>query len=114
MRDPDPDFLAFLSAGWARVLIPVRPGFETALAHFMETGAIPEDGELGDLHSDIYLPLIQEIIGHDAVDEGVPYGEPWEVRLPTTLVKVRADGSLPKWKPVKDAKGAIDWVPDEA
>ena len=114
LRDPDPDFLAFLSAGWARVLIPVRPGFETALAHFMETGAIPEDGELGDLHSDIYLPLIQEIIGHDAVDEGVPYGEPWEVRLPTTLVKVRADGSLPKWKPVKDAKGAIDWVPDEA
>ena len=114
LRDLDPDFLAFLSAGWARVLIPVRPGFESALAHFMETGAIPEDGELGDLHSDLYLPLIQEIVGHDAGDDGVPYGEPWEVRLPTTLVKVRADGSLPKWKPSKDAKGVIDWVPDEA
>jgi hypothetical protein len=113
LRDPDPDFTAFLSAGSARVLIPVRPGFETALAHFMETGAIPEDGELGDLHSDLYLPLIQEIVGHDAAEDGVPYGEPWEVRLPTTLVKVRADGSLPKWKPSKDAKGAIDWVPDE-
>jgi len=113
LRDPDPDFAAFLSAGWARVLIPVRPGFETALAHFMETGAIPEDSELGNLHSDLYLPLIQEIVGHDAAEDGVPYGEPWEVRLPTTLVKVRADGSLPKWKPSKDAKGAIEWVPEE-
>jgi hypothetical protein len=39
-QDRDPQFSKFLSAGAARALLPVRPGFEKAVIHFMETGQI--------------------------------------------------------------------------
>jgi hypothetical protein len=115
IRDPDPAFAEFLKAGWARVLVPVRPGFQDAMAHFMETGEIPGDAELGNLHSELYLPIIEEIKAKDGVlNDGLPYGEEWEVRLPTTLVRLRDDATLPKWKSVQDAAGRINWVPDES
>ena len=41
---PDSDFSAFLNAGAARVQIPVRPGFESMVKHFMETREV-YDGE---------------------------------------------------------------------
>ena len=37
LTDPDPDFAAFLKAGAARVQVPVRPGFERAVAYFCQT-----------------------------------------------------------------------------
>jgi hypothetical protein len=87
--DPDPDFAAFLKAGAARVQVPVRPGFETAVAHFCETGAIPE-GEATLVGGSLYVPIVQEITESlGKLDDGVPYPEgsgPWEVRVPTTLV----------------------------
>lgn len=87
--DPDPDFAAFLKAGAARVQVPVRPGFETAVAHFCDTGAIPE-GEATLVGGSLYVPIVQEITESlGKLDDGVPYPEgsgPWEVRVPTTLV----------------------------
>jgi hypothetical protein len=41
--------------------------------------------------------------------EEIPRGEPWEIRLPTTLVALRPDGTLPRW--VKDETG--EWIPIE-
>ncbi len=36
----------------------------------------------------------------------IPQGEAWEVRVPTNLVKLRADDKLPTWH--KDVNG--EWV----
>lgn len=87
--DPDPDFAAFLKAGAARVQVPVRPGFETAIAHFCDTGAIPE-GEATLVGGSMYVPIVQEITESlGKLENGVPYPEgsgPWEVRVPTSLV----------------------------
>lgn len=98
--EPDPQFAEFLQAGAARALVPVRPGFENAVIHFMETGEI-WGGEPPPVTGPLYLALLEELRTQPAAASGgVPYGEPWTIRLPTTLVRLRADGSLPRWKQV--------------
>ncbi|MGA4840214.1 hypothetical protein [Streptomyces sp. G45] len=44
LDDADPDFADFLRAGAARVVFPVRPGFESAVVHFLETGEVWNGG----------------------------------------------------------------------
>lgn len=108
-RDEDPLFEAFLKAGAARVVVPVRPGFESAITHFMDTGEIWNGGELPAIGSELYVPIdveVRERLG--APGDETPQGEPWEVTLPTDLAILRSDGSLPSWH--KDERG--HWVPD--
>jgi hypothetical protein len=108
LQDVDPQFAAFLKAGAARVVLPVRPGFETAVAHFLDTGEIWDGANPPLLTSPLYVSIIQEIKERDlAPGDEVAQGDPWEVRLPTTLVRLRPDGSLPTWQ--KDAAGV--WQP---
>lgn len=107
--ESDPLFAEFLKAGAARVLVPVRPGFEKALLHFVETGQIWEGGEPPEMGSPTYLPLLNEMKEQQMAPETeVPYGAPWQFKMPTALVKLRADGKLPAWKQ-QDGK----WVADE-
>ena len=55
------------------------------------------------------MSIIKEIQERDqAPGEEVPQGDPWDVRLPTSLVYLREERSLPSWH--KDSAG--DWVPD--
>lgn len=109
LEDRDPQFSEFLKAGAARVLVPVRPGFENAMIYFMETGDIWVCGDLPDIYSPIYAPLLNELKnGSQAAQTPVPYSEPWKVKLPTSLVMLRTDNKLPKWKQEKG-----EWVPDE-
>jgi hypothetical protein len=111
LNDGDSQFRDFLRAGSARVLLPVRPDFEGAVAHFMETGAVATVEELGGMASKLYLPFLAEQTGADvAIDSATPYGEPWQLRAPTALVKLRPDRTLPTWASVADAKGRISWV----
>jgi hypothetical protein len=108
LQDVDPQFAEFLRAGAARVVLPVRPGFETAVAHFLDTGEIWDGANPPLLSSPLYVSIIQEIKERDeAPGAEVPQGDSWDVRLPTTLVRLRPDGSLPTWQ--KNAKG--EWVP---
>jgi hypothetical protein len=108
LQDVDPQFAEFLRAGAARVVVPVRPGFETAVAHFLDTGEIWDGANPPLLSSPLYVSIIQEIKERDeAPGVEVPQGDPWDVRLPTTLVRLRPDGSLPTWQ--KNAGG--EWVP---
>ena len=60
-QDTDPQFEAFLKAGAARVVVPVRPGFEAALAHYQETGDVWMGEEMPDMFGDNYLSIIDEI-----------------------------------------------------
>lgn len=90
MVDPDPDFAAFLKAGAARVQVPVRPGFEKAVAHFCQFGKIWEGNDPPLKNDALYVPIIDEITANlGKLDGGVPYpegSEPWEVTIPTSLV----------------------------
>jgi hypothetical protein len=146
--------------------VPVRPGYEAALTHFVETGGDPwNGGEPPHVDEELYRSIVEEVqsqqgvadtksggtvtvaVGSTAVtgtntafDErdidreialdgkanriadvtsltalviresytgtagSIPYiigarlvGEPWEVRLPTTLVYLQSDSKLPDW-----------------
>ena len=106
-EDADPAFNDFLRAGYARVTVPVRPGFETAVDHFLTTGELWNGGPLPHVHNKLYLPIADELaeqLGRPGKE--VPQGIPWPVRVPTTLVHLRPDDKLPKW--TQNAQG--DWV----
>jgi hypothetical protein len=97
--DSDAIFEAFLRAGAARVQVPVRPGYGKALLYFMHTGCIWNGGEAPVLNSPLYVSLVEEIAESQdvALDDAEPYGDPWNYTLPTTLVKLQADATLPSW-----------------
>lgn len=107
IEDSDEAFADFLKAGSARVVLPVRKGFEQAVMHYMEKGKIWDGGPLPDINSPLYVPIIAEIkAAQQAAGTEIPYGDPWRNRLPTSLVQLREDNKLPAWKKVGD-----DWVP---
>ncbi|ROS75459.1 hypothetical protein EDF32_1869 [Cellulomonas sp. PhB143] len=107
LDDVDPEFADFLRAGAARVVFPVRPGFEAAVAHYLETGEIWDGGQAPDVSDPLYVPILKEIQeAQGAPGAETPHGEPWLVRLPTTLVALRQDDALPSWTKVGE-----DWQP---
>lgn len=106
--DPDPLFNQFIKAGYCRAVVPVRPGFEGAVDHFMTFGETWNGGPLPAISNELYLPIADELAERlDQPGDEIPQGDPWEVRIPTNLVKLRADDQLPKW--AKDVNG--NWVP---
>ena len=105
--DPDPLFTQFLKAGYCRVSVPARPGFEGAIDHFMTYGELWEGGPLPTISSPLYLPIADEIAERlDRPGDEIPQGDPWTVRIPTSLVHLRADDQLPVWS--QNAQG--EWV----
>ena len=98
IQDLNPQFEEFLKAGAARVVIPVRPGYEAALAHYHETGDVWMGEEMPDMFSDLYVSIIDEIKARNfAPGEELCVAE-WDVKLPTTLVMLKDDATLPKWE----------------
>ena len=98
--DPDSDFAAFLRAGAARVQVPVRPGFEKALVHFLQFNEIWQGNDPPMINDDLYVPIVDEIAANLGKfdNDGVPYPEgshPWEVRVPTDLVLVQNLEEIP-------------------
>lgn len=103
IQDIDPQFQDFLTSGFARVVVPVRPGFESAVEHFRQTGNIWSGAGLPDITDPDYLPIVEELkskLGAPGSEE--PVGDPWEAMVPTQLVKLRTDGSLPEWEKQED------------
>lgn len=101
LDDTDPAFGDFLRAGAARVVIPVRPGFEGAITHYLETSELWNGGPPPDLSSSLYVPITREIAeATGAPGDEAPIGEPWEVRVPTTLVRLRPNDDVPAWHKV--------------
>jgi hypothetical protein len=98
-QDADPQFEAFLKAGAARVVVPARPGFEAALAHYQETGDVWMGEEIPDMFADNYLSIIEEIKAANYAPGKEVCLEQWEVTLPTTLVLLKDDATLPSWTP---------------
>lgn len=110
-EDSDPLFNQFLKAGYCRVVVPVRPGFEGAIDHFMTFGETWNGGPLPPVSSPLYLPIADEIAERlDRPGDEIPQGDPWLVRIPTTLVHLRADDRLPAWRQNDDG----EWVEEAA
>lgn len=99
-EDEDPEFEKFIQSGFARANVPVRPGFEGGLEHYLNTGKVWMGGSLPGISSPMFLPLameIQESLGKKA-EEPKKYGEPWIVKVPTNLIRLRKDDRAPEWK----------------
>jgi hypothetical protein len=84
-------FQAFLQSGMASVTLPVRPGYETDVLYFLDTGMIPvakqlvtstQDQKYGTVMQQLQLPKPKLI------------GEPWITRVPTSLTIIQT-GSGP-------------------
>lgn len=122
LDNPDPLFEEFLKAGAARVVIPVRTQLEADVRYFLITGQIWRGGGMPEITDTDYLPITEEIKARDnAPGAEKPQGDPWEVTLPTTLIKLRDDDSLPVWKKflvdghdvwVPGRTGEAGWIPD--
>jgi hypothetical protein len=100
----DPVFEQFLRAGNANVLMPVRPGYERSVIFFLKTGLIWGGGKLPlftnqdmlDAYADVELGL--------QFDPPLKVGDPWEVRLPTNMIMLQEDDSLPEFPPEPPAQ----------
>jgi hypothetical protein len=92
----DPEFASFLRAGSARVIVPARPGFETAVNFFLCTGWVWAGIQMLALGHPWYLSIDAEIRAQQkGPEDGQAIGEPWEVRLPTELVWLQLEPDLP-------------------
>jgi hypothetical protein len=94
LDDRNEEFRSFLSAGSARLILPVRPGFEKLVAHYFETGAIANGDDIPDITSAEYLPILTEIKEElKAPGDEKPYGAAWPVTVPTSLVILKSGES---------------------
>ncbi len=108
LEDVDPLFAEFLKSGSARLVVPVRRNFDQAVAYYFETGGIWNGGDLPDIASPLYVSIIEEIRERDeAPGDEISQGNPWDVHLPTTLVMLRTQATLPAWQKNQDG----EWVP---
>jgi hypothetical protein len=117
--DPDPLFGAFLRAGMARVQVPVRPGFEAVVARYCQDGVLWAGDDPPLIGDDLHVPIIDEIKrGLDAPDGGEPSSDPWEVRVPTSLVLLEDAANLQGFRdPLfgrADGSSGIEFDPPEA
>lgn len=110
--NPDYTMEEFLKSGYARVVVPVREGFEAAVSYFVTEGA-PFNGQgEPEIEDPLYFSIIDELKERaDAGKDEIPVGDPWETRLPTAAVIVRLSSSLPEW--VLTPGTDWDWVPRE-
>ena len=89
-----------MQSSFTRADVPIRPGFKGAVDHFLSTGQVWQGGALPNIGSKLFLPIaaeIEEDLGRKAGAEE-KYGEPWFVRVPTSLVTLRLDDKLPTWE----------------
>ncbi len=92
----DPLHQAFLQAGAARVIVPVRVGYEYAVGRYLATSQVPTLSPRPWRDGGNPYPPIEELIA-DALDrpgDEVAVGDPWEVVTPTSLVQLQAGPDL--------------------
>jgi hypothetical protein len=97
----------FLKAGYARVVVPVREGFDLVVSYFIKHGK--PYGGLGEpsIEDPLYRSITDEIKERTGAGKGeIPVGKSWETRLPTAAVIVKKTSTLPEW--VK--QDGEDWV----
>jgi hypothetical protein len=86
-QNNDALFQSFLRSGMARVVVPVRIGFEEAVTYYMNTGD-PWSGRglVVDSDDDLYLSIVEELKTVDGIVE-----DEWELRVPSSLTVIQSD-----------------------
>lgn len=109
-------FEGFLQSGMARMLVPVRLGFEEAVDLYLESGQIWNGGGLVmETDDDLYLSIDEELQEVEGVVE-----EEWETRVPTSLTILQGrsvyldDEGLPCCHEVMDEDVDTKLRPSEA
>ena len=83
------DFAAFLSSGMARLVVPIRPGFEDAVTHYLQTGEVWFGrGIVMDVDNDLYLSIAEEMASGN---ETVEVEDTWLTKVPTNLTIIQED-----------------------
>lgn len=104
LSDPDPLFQQFLTAGAARVLVPVPLAYANNVIYLLQNGKkdlhkrVWGGGETPTIDSPLYRSIADEFRNRTddlAGAEPDPDVEPWEFTLPTTLVWLQPDDKLP-------------------
>eukprot|EP00172_Hildenbrandia_rubra_P003939 Plantae.Rhodophyta-Hildenbrandia_rubra.ctg706.p1 GENE.Plantae.Rhodophyta-Hildenbrandia_rubra.ctg706~~Plantae.Rhodophyta-Hildenbrandia_rubra.ctg706.p1 ORF type:complete len:753 (+),score=142.00 Plantae.Rhodophyta-Hildenbrandia_rubra.ctg706:706-2964(+) len=107
IEDIDPQFQSFLQSGMARVVVPVRPGFEGHVEYFRRNGRVWSGRTPPQIGDGDFISIVEELKAQTgAPGDEEPIGDPWEIVLPTALVKLREDDKLPRWEKDSDGK----WV----
>ena len=95
----DAQFDQFLKAGYARVVVPIRPNYEKSVLYYLKTNMIWAGGEVPAFSDDTTLSLLEEL--HESVQlakgNGRPVGAPWEIKVPTSFVYLQPNGDLPSF-----------------
>lgn len=89
LDDVDPVFLGFLQAGYARVQVPVRPGYEDAVQRFLIDTIPWNGGSAPGVDSELYLAIANEL--KEPVGQIDPEVEPWTITVPTTLTVLQCE-----------------------
>jgi hypothetical protein len=84
----DAVFRSFMQAGMARVVVTIRPGFESAVAYYMATGQIWNGGETPVIDDPLYLSIVDELKEQEYEVE-----DSWETMLPTNLIALQRGGA---------------------
>lgn len=101
LADSDPQFEQFLKAGAARVVVPVRYNFDNSLITYITTGKAWNGGPAPVISDELYLSILAEIKEQTGGgDKGTPSGDPWFVKVPTTLIKLQETPELPVFEEV--------------
>ena len=90
-----PDFLEFLEAGAARLLVPVKPPQVLPLLYYLASAGQFWNGapELAPVHAaDVGLVNTLKSLAHIPPP---PRGETWEVEVATSMLMLQPDASLP-------------------
>lgn len=107
LSDPDPLFAQFLAAGAARVVVPVPIAYAAAVQFMLrEPGTDLRkkvwrggDRPTIDDKDGLYVSITDELRNQtDDLAGATPEDEPWEFTLPTTLVWLQPDATLPKFE----------------
>lgn len=94
LDDIDPIFRSFLRAGFARVIVPVREGYERAAMRFLADGSIWDGGATPGIDDPMYVAIENDL--KIPVGEVDPEIEPWDIKLPTTLTVLQCEsGCVP-------------------
>src|SRR5262249_7592636 len=92
--DGDDQMRAFLGAGWARVVIPVRPAFTSAMCLYLSTGIIWNGDQVPQVDDPLYVSAVQGVQEADDIADGAAAGPPRTVTLPPALPHLRQGPAL--------------------
>jgi hypothetical protein len=92
----DANYLSFLQAGSARVVLAARPGFEDQVNFYVRFGIVWGGGPMPAPGDENYLSIADEIKAQQQRPLDMTVVDAWQVRLPTTLIWLENDAGLPE------------------